>query len=43
MSPLNGLRARRFYLDRRTDVSGVSGTGIVAHGVVWPDGTVTIR
>jgi hypothetical protein len=34
---------RRFYLDRRADVSGASGTGRVADGVLWPDGTVTIR
>lgn len=34
---------RRFHLDRRTDMSGVSGTGIVADGVLWPDGTVTLR
>ncbi|ANZ35246.1 hypothetical protein BBK82_03310 [Lentzea guizhouensis] len=33
----------RFYLDRRTDVTGASGTGRVADGVLWPDGTVTIR
>jgi hypothetical protein len=34
---------RRFYLDRDTDVTGASGTGRVADGVLWPDGTVTIR
>jgi hypothetical protein len=34
---------RRFYLDRSTDVTGASGTGRVADGVLWPDGTVTIR
>lgn len=34
---------RRFYLNRQTDVTGVSGIGRVADGVVWPDGTVTIR
>src|SRR5688572_12719520 len=34
---------RRFYLDRNTDVTGASGTGRVADGVVWPDGTVTVR
>jgi hypothetical protein len=34
---------RRFYLDRNTDVTGASGTGRVADGVLWPDGTVTIR
>jgi hypothetical protein len=34
---------RRFQLKRYVDVSGVSGTGIVADGVQWPDGTVTVR
>lgn len=34
---------RRFYLDRNTDVTGASGTGRVADGVLWPDGTVTVR
>jgi hypothetical protein len=34
---------RRFYLDRIRDISGVSGTGRVADGIVWADGTVTIR
>ena len=34
---------RRIRLNRQHDVSGVSGTGIVAYGVVWPDGTVTLR
>lgn len=33
---------RRFVLDRTEDVSGVSGTGTVADGVVWPDGTVAV-
>lgn len=27
---------RRFVLDRRNDISGVSGTGLVAHGVQFP-------
>ena len=35
--------ARRFTLVRDVDVSGVSGTGIVADGVIWPDGTVSVR
>lgn len=35
--------ARRFRLVRHQDVSGVSGTGVVAHGVEWPDGTVSMR
>lgn len=34
---------RRFQLHRDTDVSGVSGTGIVADGVMWTDGTASIR
>ena len=32
-----------FYLKRGDDVSGVSGTGIVADGVVFPDGTTVLR
>src|SRR5690349_10826355 len=36
-------QSRRFYLQRDTDISGVSGTGHVADGVLWPDGTVSIR
>jgi hypothetical protein len=32
-----------FQLDRIEDKSGVSGTGIVADGVVFPDGTVALR
>lgn len=35
--------ARLFTLERDTDVSGISGTGTVADGVVWPDGSVTVR
>lgn len=34
---------RRFELVRQEDVSGVSGTGVVAHGVQFPDGTVVLR
>ena len=33
---------RRFKLVRSIDVSGVSGTGIVAEGVIWHDGQVTL-
>ena len=32
-----------FYLERDEDESGVSGTGRVAHGVVFDDGTVSMR
>lgn len=34
---------RTFSLQRNLDVSGISGTGIVAHGVRWPDGAVALR
>jgi hypothetical protein len=34
---------RRFHLIRHVDVSGVSGTGVVAEGVEWTDGTVTLH
>ncbi|MGW2495862.1 hypothetical protein ACWCV2_15360 [Streptomyces pseudogriseolus] len=34
---------RLFHLERDTDVTGVSGTGRVADGVQWPDGTVALR
>lgn len=34
---------RVFHLQRDLDVTGASGTGRVADGVLWPDGTVTIR
>lgn len=32
-----------FDLLRHTDVSGVSGTGVVAEGVAWSDGTAELR
>ncbi len=35
--------SRTFHLQRDADITGASGTGHVADGVVWPDGTVTIR
>lgn len=34
---------RRFQLMRDVDHTGVSNTGLVADGVVWPDGSVAIR
>lgn len=34
---------RRFVLHRDTDVSGISGTGVVAEGIVFTDGTVGLR
>lgn len=32
-----------FSLHRDEDVSGISGTGTVADGVVFPDGSVALR
>ena len=34
---------KRFLLYRRQDETGVSGTGVVATGVVWPDGHAALR
>jgi hypothetical protein len=42
-APISGLCARRFKLVRHTDVSGVSGTGIVAEGIEWSDGSVALH
>lgn len=36
-------RVRRFALAREHDVSGVSGTGIVAEGVCFTDGTCVVH
>lgn len=41
--PLQNLKPRRFVLRRLVDVSGISGTGDVADGVLWPDGTASVR
>jgi hypothetical protein len=37
------LAPKRFALCRREDATGVSGTGVVATGVVWPDGHAALR
>ena len=34
---------KRFILYRHEDETGVSGTGVVATGVVWPDGHAALR
>ena len=34
---------KRFLLYREQDATGVSGTGVVATGVVWPDGHAALR
>ncbi len=37
------IQPRRFHLQRNVDIAGMSGTGRVADGVLWPDGTVSVR
>jgi hypothetical protein len=34
---------RRFVLDRLEDATGISGTGVVAQGIEFDDGTVAMR
>lgn len=34
---------KRFVLLREVDVTGISGTGVVADGVQFPDGVVVMR
>jgi hypothetical protein len=41
--PEQQLAPLRFVLRRHTDISGVSGVGDVADGVLWPDGTASVR
>jgi len=38
-----GTKVRVFQLVRAEDVSGISGTGTVADGVVFPDGVAVLR
>lgn len=37
------MSPRAFVLQRDEDVTGVSGTGVVAEGVEFSDGTVVLR
>ncbi|MGW1587293.1 hypothetical protein [Streptomyces sp. NPDC002386] len=41
--PGQQLTSRRFVLRRHADISGISGLGDVADGVLWPDGTAEVR
>jgi hypothetical protein len=43
VSIINQINARIFVLKRIEDESGVSGTGIVAEGVEFSDGTAVLR
>jgi len=36
------LKVKPFYMKRNVDINGLSGTGVVAVGVMWPNGRVTI-
>lgn len=42
-TPAGETLPRRFLLVRERDVTGVSGTGVVAFGVCWPDGGVVLH
>ena len=37
------LKFRLFKLLRINDKTGVSGTGLIAEGVIWSDGSVSLR
>jgi hypothetical protein len=39
---MSARQVRRFQLERLVDVSGVSGTGVVAYGAQAPDGTCVL-
>lgn len=43
MTHETGSGPRLFELQRDVDVTGYSGVGVVADGVIWPDGTVSMR
>lgn len=43
MNEIKQASIRRFQFVRTEDVSGISGTGVVAEGVEWTDGSVTVR
>jgi hypothetical protein len=43
MSIRNHVNLLRFVLERIEDESGVSGTGVVAEGVEFSDGSVALR
>lgn len=43
MSEQRTSQPRAFVLVRDTDVTGISGTGVVAQGVEFADGTVALR
>ncbi len=42
-APLEWPPPRRFLLQRHQDISGVSGVGLVASGVMWADGSIALH
>jgi hypothetical protein len=38
-----GLSVKNFYLVRDEDVSGISGTGVIGVGVIFPNGRVVFQ
>lgn len=40
---MGGRTLRRFQLERDEDETGISGTGVVAYGVRFPDDTAVLR
>lgn len=43
MSTVKKSFARRFVLDRKEDITGTSGTGVVAEGVMFSGGKVALH
>ena len=40
---MTGTTSRRFIVSRTVDIHETSGTGIICDGVLWEDGSCTIR
>lgn len=43
MATCKDITMRRFYLERDEDVTGTSGTGVVAEGVEYSNGQISIH
>lgn len=37
------MEARRFRIVRKTDVIGITGSGVICDGIEWPDGSATTK
>lgn len=40
---MNGDKVKSFYLNRKSDITGTSGVGIVAYGAILPSGKVVME